>query len=148
MFCTQQYYFPARVQYAHASSGRPHPMNTVSPLNSGATWGPPGVGVALYLDDGTAVTLLEWRQTAGVLDPGERLAPMIFEVPLATYSSGELVVTIDDDGTGVGAHNECDEDNNQWVVASNPCSWSHLRSHIFALPENNVLLFHFFLISS
>ena len=93
----------------------------VSPLNSGATWGPPGVGVALYLDDGTAVTLLEWRQTAGVLDPGERLAPMIFEVPLATYSSGELVVTIDDDGTGVGAHNECDEDNNTTRFSEGVC---------------------------
>lgn len=81
-----------------------------SPPNAGATWGPPGVGVALYLDDGTSVTLLEGRQTAAGLDPGERLAPMIFEVPLATHSSGGLVVSLDDDATSVGAHNGCDED--------------------------------------
>ena len=85
----------------------------VSPMNAGATWGPPGVDIALYLDDGSTVTLLEVQQTDAVLDPGERLAPMIFAVDLDTYGSGELVASIDDDGTGVGEHNECEEGNNE-----------------------------------
>ena len=85
----------------------------VSPMNAGAVWGPPGVDVALYVDDGSTQTLISSMKTDGILDPGQRLAPMIFNVDVATYNSGEMVASIDDDGMGNSSHNECDESNNQ-----------------------------------
>ena len=94
----------------------------VSPMNAGAVWGPPGVDVALYVDDGNSMTLLSVQPTPATLDPGKRLPPMVFQVPLASYVTGELVASIDDDGTGVGKHNECDEDNNQARFSESVCN--------------------------
>jgi hypothetical protein len=71
------------------------------------------VEVALYADTGSGLTLIEVQPTPTTLDAGERLAPMTFVVPLAVYESGEMVAAIDDDGTGVGSHNECEEGNNE-----------------------------------
>ena len=90
----------------------------VSPLNAGPLWGPAGVDVALYVDNGAGQQLVGVKQTTRILGPGERLPPMTFDVPLAVYNSGAMVAVIDDDGTGSGRHNECDEGNNvaRWDV--------------------------------
>lgn len=85
----------------------------VSPLNSGAVWGPSGIDVALYSDDGSAVTLLEVQQTVSTINAGERLAPLTFTVSVEAFNAGDLLAVIDDDGTGAGSHNECDETNNE-----------------------------------
>ena len=68
--------------------------------------------VALYVDNGSGQQLVGVKQTARILGPGERLPPMTFDVPLSVYVSGEMMAVIDDDGTGTGRHNECDESNN------------------------------------
>ncbi|MEC8424050.1 MAG: VCBS repeat-containing protein, partial [Myxococcota bacterium] len=90
----------------------------VSPLNAGSLWGPAGVHVSLYVDDGSGQRLVEVQRTPGILGPGERLPPMTFDVPLSVYASGEMVAVIDDYGSGMGLHNECDEANNsaRWGV--------------------------------
>jgi len=94
----------------------------VSPLNSGAVWGPAGIDVALYMDDGTSETLLEVQQTTSTIDAGERLAPMTFMVDVDTFNSGSLIARVDCDADGLGSHNECDEANNEATWSDPVCT--------------------------
>ena len=93
----------------------------VSPLNSGAVWGPAGIDVALYMDDGTSETLREVQQTTNTISAGERLAPMTFMVDADTFNSGTLIARVDCDEDGLGSHNECDEDNNEATWSDPVC---------------------------
>ncbi|MCB9797673.1 MAG: hypothetical protein H6741_33705 [Alphaproteobacteria bacterium] len=90
--------------------------------NGGATWGPAGIDVALYADDGGTWTLLEVQQTAQTIDAGERLPPMTFTVNLADIGADGLIAVVDDDGSGASAHNECTEDNNDDAWAAELCA--------------------------
>jgi len=93
----------------------------VSVLNTGAIYAPAGVHVSLYADDGGTLTLLDVQATSATMDAGERLAPMTFLVDLNALGADGLVASVDDDGLGVGAHNECDEDNNTAVWDEEVC---------------------------
>ena len=84
----------------------------VSVLNRGAIYGPAGVNVALYADNGATLTLLGVQSTSATIDAGERLPPLTFQVALGDIGSDGLVAIVDDDGSGLGSHNECDEENN------------------------------------
>ncbi|MCB9762446.1 MAG: hypothetical protein H6739_21795 [Alphaproteobacteria bacterium] len=81
--------------------------------NGGAVWGPSGVNVALYRNDGGTYTLLDVQQTSATIDAGERLPPMTFVVALSDIGEDGLYAVVDDDGTGWSEHNECDEGNNE-----------------------------------
>ena len=80
------------------------------------TWelpgGPAHIDVALYRDDSGVLTLLDVQPTPSNLDPGERLAPMTFIIDASDFGTDGIVAVVDDDGAGMGAHNECNEDNN------------------------------------
>jgi hypothetical protein len=84
----------------------------VSLVNSGGIFGPAGIDVALYADDGGSLTLLDVLPSTATIDAGERLAPMTFVISVADIGADGLVASADDDGTGAGAHNECEEANN------------------------------------
>ena len=94
----------------------------VSVLNTGAIYGPAGIDVALYADDGGVLTLIDLQATSDTIDAGERLPPMTFLVGLEELGSDGLVVVVDDDGTGLGAHNECNEDDNSAVWNEDVCN--------------------------
>ena len=80
--------------------------------NVGAIWGPAAIDVALYRDDAGVLTLLDVQPTPSNIDPGERLAPMTFTIDASDFGSNGIVAVVDDDGTGSGIHNECNESNN------------------------------------
>ena len=65
------------------------------------------------------MTLIETQKTQTTINAGERIPPMTFTVDVATFNSGAIVAVIDDDGTGQGEHNECEEGNNtaEWTEA-------------------------------
>ena len=42
-------------------------------------------------------------------------------MPLADFNAGDLIAVIDDDGTGAGSHNECDEANNEATWSEPVC---------------------------
>ena len=94
----------------------------VSVLNTGAIYGPAGIDVAIYADDGGALTLVDLQATSDTIDAGERLPPMTFLVGLEELGSDGLVVVVDDDGTGLGVHNECNEDDNTAVWNEDVCN--------------------------
>ena len=73
-----------------------------------------GVQVAVYLDQNGQRTLLGVTQTSRDLLPGaSELVTFTWEVPQAMRETGlSFVVVADDNGTGLGLHNECIETNN------------------------------------
>ncbi len=77
----------------------------------------PGVDVAIFVDS----TLMTVAQTTQTLDPGEceTLSESI-EVPPAP-ATFDLELVVDDDGTGVGANRECNEDNNRDAMTDLVC---------------------------
>ena len=95
----------------------------VQVVNGGALMAAAGVGVSLYAEDAQGVrTLLDWTTTAADLDAGmisDSLLLIATAADLAAATS--VVVVVDDDGAGVGALNECDEDNEIDVDVSGIC---------------------------
>ena len=85
--------------------------------NEGLADAAPGVALALYAEqeDGS-------RQLLQVVDPetllraGYTTEGYAVEVPMADLPTGTLVVVADDDGTGMGMIDECDETNNELVL--------------------------------
>ena len=94
----------------------------VSVFNTGAIYGPAGIDVALYADDGGVLTLVDVQATTATIEAGERLPPMIFLLGLDELGADGFVVMVDDDGTGFGAHNECNEDNNSAAWNEDACN--------------------------
>ncbi len=69
-----------------------------------------GVNVALYGDVGGAEALVEVQQISGV-QYGYETPGGIFELSPDQWGDGIRIV-VDDDGTGTGLIDECDEGNN------------------------------------
>ncbi len=80
---------------------------SVKVLNQGCLGVGPGVDVAFY-DGGD---LLEVVQTQVAIPAGGAIT-IPLSVPPPAAPPYEITVTVDDDGTGAGAFNECIEDNN------------------------------------
>ena len=72
----------------------------------------PRLSVALYADNGGIRTLLSTQSLGRIAYPGDLLAPLTFTIALSDIGSDGLVAVVDDDGTGAGSQNECDESNN------------------------------------
>ena len=77
------------------------------------------ISVALYRVDGETETLIAVHQVDeveyGYQEPGER-----FELTPDQWGEGIRIV-VDDDGTGVGSVDECDESNNVLEIAAPDC---------------------------
>ena len=84
----------------------------VAVQNQGAVFAPAGTSVALYAVDGSTTTLLDTTTTTDRCEPGDQLASILFSVDVADVGADGLMVVVDDDGTGAGEQNECDETNN------------------------------------
>lgn len=84
----------------------------VSVENTGAVFVPDELPVSLYAVSGTTRTLLATTTVGREIFPGERIAPFTFTIDRNDVGSNGLVVVADDDGTGTGTQNECDENNN------------------------------------
>jgi hypothetical protein len=80
---------------------------SVKVVNQGCLGVGPGVNVAFYADG----DLLGVVQTAVAIPAGGATTVML-EVPLPASLPADFHVVVDDDGMGMGAFNECDEDNN------------------------------------
>lgn len=83
---------------------------SVRVLNIGCLGVGPGVSVAFYDED----TLLGVVQTTGAIPAGAAETVELLVVD-AAKPPFDIRVVVDDDGTGNGALNECDEDNNATV---------------------------------
>ena len=81
---------------------------TVKVLNQGCLGVGPGVDVAFY-DAGTLIGVV---QTENAIPAGgsETVGLMAEDLMNPPY---DLTVVVDDDGMGMGAFNECDEENNE-----------------------------------
>jgi len=88
---------------------------SVQVLNRGVTYSEP-VSVALYVDRGDALELLEVRRLQERIPGISAPTGLIFEVPWTVAHGASLVVRVDDDGTGTGSQEECSEDDNALVV--------------------------------
>ena len=84
----------------------------VSIENTGSVFTPASLPVALYSMNGATATLLETRAVGREVHPGDRLEPLVFSVALSDIGPDGLKVVADDDGTGAGTQNECDESDN------------------------------------
>lgn len=83
----------------------------VAVANEGAVDAAAGAVVAVYADDGRLLTTL----TLPAVASGERLAALPVTLDVADVRAG-LRLVVDDDGTGGGVVDECDEDDNDAVL--------------------------------
>ena len=89
--------------------------------NPGGLEAEAGASVALYRLDGTTETLLAADTIPAAIASGETSATLVFSITKGDFGSDGILVRVDDDGTGAGTQDECDEDNNEDVYADWPC---------------------------
>jgi len=90
----------------------------VTVRNSGALGVPPGIAVwaRATLPDATVVDLGVERTTTYLLPGGSEVVVFTWDLPGGfTFPDFTIEAIVDDDGTGAGAYNECDESNNGLV---------------------------------
>ncbi len=88
--------------------------------NQGAVDVPAGISVALYAVDAGAQTLLG---TAFIdrVETGEVISGGIFELQQSDWGPDGVLLVVDDDGTGAGLIEECDESNNEDLYLESLC---------------------------
>ncbi len=89
--------------------------------NLGGVEAPAGIQVALYAVGGTAEDLLLVQTLTDSLPSGQSTDALLFEITQDMMGADGIMVRVDDDGTGLGAQNECDESNNEDRYAESPC---------------------------
>jgi hypothetical protein len=89
----------------------------VSASNEGLADALFGVNLSAYAEqaDGTRV-LLDTVVAGPLVRSGFALEGALFELEMADLPTGTLVLVADDDGTGAGVIDECDETNNELVL--------------------------------
>ncbi len=89
----------------------------VSASNEGLADAVEGIHLSAYAaqQDGSRV-LLATVQADPLVRAGFALEGTLFELEMADLPTGTLVIVADDDGTGTGTIDECDEDNNELVL--------------------------------
>ncbi len=80
--------------------------------NRGAVFAGVGIELALYAVSGTTRTLLDTLVTTETVATGVLTAPYSFTVDTADAGTDGFELVVDDDGTGAGQVNECDESDN------------------------------------
>jgi hypothetical protein len=88
--------------------------------NEGTSDLPEGIPVAVYTEEDGEDVLLDTWTTEDEVDPGETTEPHVFALD-ADDVGDELWVVVDDDGTGRGQVQECDERNNDVEIEAS-CS--------------------------
>jgi len=91
--------------------------------NEGSVGAPAGVPVAAYLLEDTGP---RWvgvgRTTEPIVPGGTAVARIVIESPPSDpVRTFDFEVVVDDDGTGTGEHNECDESNNRGRIDGVAC---------------------------
>jgi hypothetical protein len=89
--------------------------------NPGGLEAEAGARIALYRLDGTTETLLALEVVPDAIPSGETSATIVFPITKGDFGSDGILVRVDDDGTGAGIQDECDEENNEDVYADWPC---------------------------
>lgn len=89
--------------------------------NPGGLEAEAGASVALYRLDGTTETLLAAETIPDAIPSGETSATVVFSITKGDFGSDGILVRVDDDGSGAGTQDECDEENNEDVYADWPC---------------------------
>ena len=85
---------------------------TVQVANAGQWDAAAGVSVTLYAVEESTRRAVYTYTLAGI-PAGTSLDGVVLELPLADLGARGMEVVIDDDGTGVGRIDECDESNNR-----------------------------------
>jgi hypothetical protein len=98
-----------------------HTEVAVQISNPGGLDAPAGLSVALYAIEGGAEILLGVQTLPDILPTGRSSDALIFEITKGDLGSDGLMIRVDDDGTGTGTQNECDESNNTDTYADWPC---------------------------
>ena len=71
--------------------------------------------------DGAIETFLDKRRVPEVIPSGRASSSVTFTVTKGDLGPDGFVVRADDDGTGTGQQNECDERNNFEYYSESPC---------------------------
>ena len=75
----------------------------------------------MYRLDGTTETVIATQTVADAIPSGTTSSTLVFPITKGDFGTDGIVVRVDDDGTGVGTQDECDEDNNMDQYADWPC---------------------------
>ncbi|MFT5681318.1 MAG: hypothetical protein ACI8RZ_002224 [Myxococcota bacterium] len=98
-----------------------HVEVTVQAENLGGLDSAAGLWVSLFQVGGGSPVLIESQQLSSTIAAGRSTDSILFTLTADQVGSGNLLVIIDDDGTGVGVQNECDESNNRELYTDIPC---------------------------
>ena len=79
------------------------------------------VVVALYALDGATETFLLTHTVAGGVVAGTSSGTEILTIRVEQIGSTGIMLRVDDDGTGTGSQNECDDSNNHTAYFDWPC---------------------------
>lgn len=92
---------------------------TLRAANAGMADAAGQISAALYAEDSAGVrTLLQVLDFGALLRSGYTTEGLTLRLDMADLPNGRLVLVADDDGSGTGAVEECDEDNNTLVLES------------------------------
>ena len=108
---------PMAVDICETECDRDTVQLTLRSANHGLADARDGVAWAIYAEtaDGGR-TLLETVPAESVLRSGYASEGLTFRFDMADLPTGAVIVVADDDGTGVGVIEECDESNNELVL--------------------------------
>ena len=108
---------PVQVDVCEVECDRDTVQVTLRAANQGLADARDGVSWSIYAEreDGTR-TLLEVVPAEVTLRSGYTTEGLTFRFDMGDLPTGSLVVVADDDGTGVGTIEECDETNNELVL--------------------------------
>jgi hypothetical protein len=108
---------PMAVDICETECDRDTVQITLRSANHGLADARDGVAWAIYAEtaDGGR-TLLETVPAESVLRSGYASEGLTFRFDMADLPTGAVIVVADDDGTGVGVIEECDESNNELVL--------------------------------
>ncbi len=93
---------------------------SVQALNRGELDSAAGLWLALYAVTDGETTLLDTIQIPDAIPAGHSTDSLLFSTT-ADQLGKSLLIRIDDDGTGTGIQNECDESNNRELFTDIPC---------------------------
>jgi hypothetical protein len=89
--------------------------------NAGLAALPAGVSVAVYAGRDTAGAPLATALADGPIPSGGASAALVFDLDPADLPEGAITVVVDDDGTGLGVLEECDETDNTLLIEEGLC---------------------------